>query len=281
MLTKRTWILSTTVVLCALAGIASGQNLKRVTTKTDQLDFGAGGTVAVVGAPNGSIRIEAAQGNEIEIAAEITVEATNEADLAKLASVTGFITDESLGHVTINSVGTNDSKYLKRIDKKFPKQLKGLPFRIDYVVKVPRYCDLQVDVGSGDLTITGIEGTFRINALETNARLDLVGGGVNATLQKGSVAVKMPDRSWRGSGVDIALASGDMQVYFPVNLSAELDASILRTGKIENGLLDLKPRVRSVKFTEQLISAKAGSGGVPMKFTVGDGTLKLKTIGKD
>ena len=149
------------------------------------------------------------------------------------------------------------------------------------MVKVPRYCDLQIDAGNGDLTITGIEGTFTINALETNARLDLMGGTVNATIQKGTVAVKMPDRTWRGSGVDIALASGDMEAYFPVNLSAELDASILRTGKIENGLLDLKPRVRTVKFTEQQISAKAGSGGVPMKFTVGDGTLKLKTIGKE
>jgi hypothetical protein len=266
------------VVFCAI--FAGGQNLKRVTTKTDELDFGAGGTVAIVGAPNGSIRVEPAQGNAIEIAAEITVEAANEADLAKLASVTGFITDESLGHVTINSVGTNDSKYIKRIDKKFPKRLQGLPFRIDYVIKVPRYCDLQVDAGNGDLTVTGIEGALTINALETNARLDLVGGTVNATLQKGSVAVKMPDRGWRGSGIDIALASGDMQVYFPVNLSAELDASILRTGKIENGLLGLKPRVRSVKFTEQLISAKAGSGGVSMKFTVGDGTLRLKTIDK-
>ena len=191
------------------------------------------------------------------------------------------MTDESLGRVTINSIGTNDPKYLKRVDKKFPKRLMGLPFRIDYLVKVPRYCDLQVNAGKGDITITGIEGALRINAVETNVRLDLVGGGLSATIQKGTVAVKMPDRSWRGSGIDIALASGDMQVYFPVNLSAELDASILRTGKIENGLLDLKPRVRSVKFTEQQISARAGGGGVPMKFTVGDGTLALKTIGKD
>ena len=65
----------------------------------------------------------------------------------------------------------------------------------------------------------------------------------------------------------------------PVNLSAELDAAILRKGKIDNQLLNLKPRVRTVRFTEQSIIAKAGSGGVPMKFTVGDGTLRLLQIG--
>ncbi|HYJ91950.1 MAG TPA: hypothetical protein VEV84_11620 [Pyrinomonadaceae bacterium] len=269
------------VLFCACVLIAQGQTLKRVSTKTDKLDFGVGGTVAIMGAPSGSIRVEAAERNEIEITAEITLEAANEADLAALEKVTGFITDESPGRIAINSVGTNNSKYVKSVDKKFPKRLVGLPFSIDYVVKVPRYCDLQIDAGKGDLTVSGIEGALRINGLETNAALDLVGGGLTATFQKGNIIVKMPDRNWRGSGIDIALANGEMEAYFPVNLNADFDASILRTGRIENGLLDLKPRVRSVKFTEQSISAKAGLGGISMKFTVGDGTLRLKTIGKD
>jgi hypothetical protein len=121
---------------------------------------------------------------------------------------------------------------------------------------------------------------MRINSIESNTRLDLIGGGVNGTFQKGSINITMPNRSWRGNAVDIALATGDMDVFLPVNLSAELDASILRSGKIQNDLSNLQPRVRTVKFTEQSISAKAGYGGVPMKFTVGDGTLRLHTIGK-
>jgi hypothetical protein len=36
----------------------------------------------------------------------------------------------------------------------------------------------------------------------------------------------------------------------------------------------LKPRVRP-KFTEKSMAAKAGNGGAPLSFTVGDGTLKL------
>ena len=62
MYTKRTLILSTAVVLSAFVGLASGQNLKRVATKNDKLDFGAGGTVAIVGAPNGSIRVRIGPG---------------------------------------------------------------------------------------------------------------------------------------------------------------------------------------------------------------------------
>jgi hypothetical protein len=269
------------LVLSMCAALATGQGtLKRITTKTDRLDFGAGGTVAIVGAPNGSIRVEPAARNEVEITAEVEVQAASEADLTMLEGVTGFILQESVGRLAIISVGTNDNKYLKRVAKKFPKRLVGLPFRIDYVIKVPRYCDIQLDNGTGDITVFGIEGNHRINSLESNARIDLVGGTLNATIGKGKVDVTLPDRSWRGGPITIALASGDMNVELPVTLSAELDASVLRTGKIENSLPDLKPRVRTVKFTDQSIIARAGSGGVAIKFTVGDGTLRLRTIGR-
>lgn len=270
------------VVLAFSFVVVPGQTalMKRVTTKTDKLDFGAGGTVVIVGAPQGSIRIEQAKGNEVEISAEIELQASTEADLARIAEVTGFALEESAGRIGIISTGTHDAKYLKRVSKKFPKKLVGLPFRIDYVLKVPRYCDLQIDGGKGDISISGIEGAMRINSLESNARLDLVGGGVNGTFGKGNVVVTMPDRSWRGNGIDIQVATGDMDVHLPANVSAELDAVILRSGKIENAFVDLKPRVRTARFTDKSIIAKAGGGGVPMKFTVGDGTLRLLRIRK-
>jgi len=278
--TKNIIAVVTIVLLCAFAAAAQSSNLKRVITKSDKLDFGVGGTVAVAGAPHGSIRIEPSARNEVEINAEITIEAANEADLTTLEKVTGFVLQEAMGRVGVMSVGTNDTKYLKGVDKKFPKRLTGLPYSIDYVIKVPRYCDLQIDGGIGDVSIAGIEGAMRINSLEGTSKLSLVGGAVNATFGKGNVVVTMPGHGWRASAIDIAVASGELNVNMPANLSAELDATILRSGKIENSLPDLKPRIRSVKFTEQSISARAGGGGVPMKFTVGDGTLRLTPIGK-
>ena len=89
----------------------------------------------------------------------------------------------------------------------------------------------------------------------------------------------MPSPSWRGRFADVQLASGDMNVHLPTGMNAELDASILRTGKIENAYAGLKPRVRKAEFTDKSIVAKSGAGGVPLKFTVGDGTLKLITLG--
>lgn len=250
-------------------------SVKRTTYKTDTLDFGPGGTLAVIGAPNGSIRIEGWNQNQIKIDAEIEIHARTEAELDEISKVTGFILQEAMGRTEITSVGTHDKGYLKKVAKKFPKGLLGLPFRIDYIIKVPRYCDLQIDGGKGDLYIAGIDGTMKINYLDTNARLDLVGGGIFATFGGGTVDVTVPNRNWRGRYADIQLASGTMNVSLPPSLNADLDAVILRSGAIENSYTDLKPKTRKDTFTEKLIAARSGVGGVPLKFTVGDGRMNI------
>lgn len=267
-----------TIVLSVAAFSQTSPLHKRTTYKTDKFDFGAGGTLAVTGAPTGSIRIEGWKNREVEITAEIEVQANSEADLVKLGEVTTFVLEESVGRVGVISVGPHDKKYMKQVGKKLPKQLLSMPFKIDYVIKVPQYSDLQIDGGRGDLTITGVEGAFRINYLETNARIDLLGGTTNATFGKGSVELVVPAMGWRGRSVDVQLANGEMNILLPNGVNAELDATILRTGKIENSFTGLKPRVRNATFTDKSIAAKSGSGGVSLKFTLGDGTLKIGSV---
>lgn len=268
------------IIAILFLGFSASAQLKRSTIKSDKLDFGVGGTITVQGAPKGSITVEGWSKNEIEISAEIIVEAATDADLEKMSKVTGFQLDESTGRVGIISLGTHDKKYVKTVDKKFPKHLMENAYRIDYVLKVPRYSDVQIDGGIGDLNISGIEGALKINYLETNAKLDLVGGGVLAVFGKGDVDISIPSRSWRGRSADVQLASGTMSLNLPTGLNAEFDATILKTGKIENAFEGFKPRVRKQEFTEKSIAAKAGAGGIPLKFSVGDGTMKISTFGR-
>ncbi len=248
--------------------------LKRTTYKTETVELGAGGTVSITGAPNGSITVEGWQKNEVEISAEVEMQAATEKDLAELAKLNGFAIDADMVHVRINSIGTYDKEYMKRVAKKFPKNLLGLPFKIDYKIKVPAYCDINIDGGKGDLELSKVEGAIKINYLDANAKLNLIGGTVVATFGAGAVEVVIPNRSWRGRSADVQIANGTLNVQVPLNLNANLDAKILRGGKIENTLTNLKPRDRT-KFTDQSISAKAGSGGAFLNFTVGEGSLKL------
>lgn len=242
--------------------------------KTEKIEFGSGGTVSIVGSPVGSVEIEGWNKAEVEISAEIVVSAANEEDLKRISDVCGFLIEDSMSHIRITSVGTNDSKYLKSVDKNFPKRLRGAPFAVNYKIKVPNYTDLEIDGGTGDLALSNVEGTMRIKYLESNAKLNLIGGTVQATIGKGNVDVTISARSWRGRFAEIQVASGDMNVWLPQNLNANLTAKILRTGKIDNSYKMLKPQ-RKMEFSDSTIQAKAGSGGAELSFTVGDGILKI------
>lgn len=270
------FLLLLALFLTAFSAAAEAQTpLKRTDYKNEKLDFGVGGTLSVTGAPNGSITIEGWQNREVEISAEITSEAATEADLALLSKINGFVVDDTLGKIRVVSVGTYDKKALKKIDKNFPKHLLNAPFRIDYTIKVPFYTDLEITNGNGDFRLSNVEGMARVNLLESNARFDLVGGMLDATIGTGTVDVNIASRSWRGRTTSVQLASGTMNVSLPLNFNANLDAEVLRTGKIENKYDYLKPRERKVQFTEKQMLATAGNGGVPLRFTVGDGSLNL------
>lgn len=266
------------LIILAFAVFTDAQTvnlIKRTTFKSEKIDFGAGGTLTIIGAPNGLISVEGWNKNEIEILADIEVQAENEADLAELSKVSGFVLDESTGHIRVLSVGTHDKDYMKRVAKKFPKRLLNLPLKIDYRIKVPAYCDLEINSGKGDLTISAVEGSMQINALDSNAMLNLIGGTINATFGSGNVDIKIGTRSWRGRHATFQVATGNLNVQFPINMSADIDAAVLRTGKIENDFASLKPRERS-KFSDKQIIARAGNGGAQLSFTVGDGTIKIQ-----
>ena len=265
------------VLLClfALPALAQNKNLlKRTTYKTETVEFGVGGTVAVVGAPVGSITIEGWQKNEVEITAEIEVQAETEADLAQLAAVNNFTFDATMGRVSVLSVGSFDKEFMKKTAKKFPKSLLLMPVRIDYKIKVPVYSDLEIDGGRGDFALSKVEGAMRIKFLETNAKIKLSGGAIVGNFGDGTIDVEIAARSWRGQGLDFQLIKGALNVSIPQNMNAELDASVLRTGKIENTYAALKPRDRT-KFTEKSITGKAGNGGARLLLTVGDGDLRI------
>ena len=277
MKTTRSFCLAAAVVMLCAAGLSA--QVTRTLTKSDRFDFGAGGTVAITGAPQGSIHIVASKTNEIEITAQIELHAPTEADLATLAEVTGFVLDESIAKVTILSLGTHSKQLLKKSKKKIPKNLIGLPFRIDYTISVPRYCDLEIDGGVGDLTVENVEGSMFINFIETKAVLTFASGAASVTVQKGSVEATFGARgNWRGRNASIQVGTGDIVAHVPSTLSSDLDVTILKSGKIDNSLPGLKPRDRKVPITDKNIIAKVGPGGPPIKLGVGEGTIKIDVL---
>jgi hypothetical protein len=249
--------------------------LTRTTTRHENRRFGYGGSVTLVGPPNGSITIEAWPRSEVDITADIELRAGTEEELSQLAVVNGFVLDEEVNHLRVLTTGTHDKSFMKRAAKNFPKKLLGLPWKIDYRIRVPVNTDLEINAGSGPFTLTGVEGTIRIMAVESKADLTLSGGYVLATIERGSVNVRLMSRSWRGAGADIRLASGDLNLELPAAASIDINGDVLRSGQIERSYDGLEPRDRTT-FSPRSIRARAGAGGPTLAFTVAEGMLRIK-----
>ena len=251
------------------------QLLTRTTRRRESCRFSYGGTVTLIGAPHGAVTVEGWTRNEVELVADIELKAETENDLDQLATVNTFVFDEDLNHVSILTTGTHDRAFMKKSAKNFPKKLLNLPWKIDYRLRVPANTDLEINAGHGPVKLSNVEGAMRITATESETALTLSGGVVSATVTAGNVLFDVPVRSWRGGGADIRIAAGVLNVELPAGFNGDIDADILRSGKIVNTYDGLASREKP-GITERTVRARAGAGGAFFKFTVGDGTVNIR-----
>ena len=159
-------------------GLSSNPQLVRTTTRHELRRLAYGSTLTIIGPPDSSITIEGWQRSEVDVSAEIQLRADNEADLDLLAAVNTFVLDEDANHLRVMSTGTHDKVFMRSVAKKFPKALLGLPWRIDYRIRVPFVIDLDINAGRGPISISGVEGNIQLSAAESVTNLKLTGGTV-------------------------------------------------------------------------------------------------------
>lgn len=269
--------LSTTVVAQQkkTPNVNRAPQLVRTISRHESRRFGYGGTLTIIGAPQGSITIEGWAKNEVDISAEIELHADTETDLNLLAAVNTFVVDEDPVHLSVLSTGTHDKAFMRAAAKKFPKTLLGLSWKIDYRIRVPLAIDLEINAGRGPISIAGVDGDIRLSATESEANLKLSGGSLSATIAAGKVNLNIPVRSWRGLGAEIRLALGEVTIELPAAFNGDIDAQILRSGEIVDSFGGLEPREKP-GITAQIMKARAGAGGAAFHFTVGDGVIFIK-----
>ena len=249
--------------------------LTRTSRRQETRHFSYGGTVTLIAAPRGNVTVEGWSRNEVELTVDIELQGPTEADLDQLAKVNTIVFDEDVNHLNILTTGTHDRVFMKRSAKNFPKNLLNMPWKIDYRLRVPINTDLEVNAGHGTLKLSGVEGAVRLSATESDTALTLTGGFLTTTVAAGSVTLNIPARSWRGAGADVRIASGTINVDLQPGFSGDIDAEVLRTGKIVNTYDGLASREKP-GITERTVRGRAGVGGAHFKFTVGDGVVNIR-----
>lgn len=248
--------------------------LVRNTTRHEVHRLGYASTLTVIGAPAGSITIEGWSRSEVDISAEIQLRANTEAELDQLAAVNTFGIDEDMNHIRVLTTGTHDKAFMRLAAKKFPKALLGLPWKIDYRIRVPQATDLEINAGRGPVTITSVDGNIRLSAAESDVKLQLSSGTLSATVGVGKVNLSIPVRSWRGVGGEVRVAAGEITFELLPGFNCDLNADILRSGQITDSFGGLAPREKP-GITPQVVKARAGSGGAFFQLTVGEGAIVI------
>jgi hypothetical protein len=168
---------------------------------------------------------------------------------------------------------------MKRVARDFPKKLLSAPWRIDYRLRAPSVVDLQLATGRGPVTLANLDGSVRLEAGGGFPSLfTLAGGDFEGIIVAGPVTVRVPARSWRGRGLTLRLVSGDLTLELPANFDGDINAEVLRTGRVENTHPHLAPREDAPAPDARTLRARAGNGGATLSLTVGDGTLRIKQI---
>ena len=146
---------------------------------------------------------------------------------------------------------------------------------IQFEVQVPRsvsYVFDGISSVSGDVEISGVTGRVHASAVSGDVRVKSVSGSVSASAVSGDVEVGV-DRLEGGDDMKFSSVSGDVSVYLPSSLDADVDMSSF-SGSIKT---DFPIEVRTEKDgSRSSARGKLGEGSARLKMSSVSGDLSLR-----
>jgi DUF4097 and DUF4098 domain-containing protein YvlB len=217
--------------------------------------WSGGGSLHVNAQPNGGVQVTGWDQATIAGSARIQVQADTEAEARSIASQI--------------VIGTSSGAL--RADG--PTSGNGRSWSVNYVLSVPRHCDVEIEALNGPVGISGVSG--QIKATTTNGPMSLkdLGGNVHARATNGPLSVVLAGTSWQGEGLDAETKNGPVSVSVPEGYSAELEA------RTTNGpfRVDIPVTVQGElpSWRTRSIKAAIGGGGAPIRVVTTNGPMSI------
>jgi DUF4097 and DUF4098 domain-containing protein YvlB len=144
---------------------------------------------------------------------------------------------------------------------------------IDIVVKLPRSATVSASTVSGDVEVTGAEGTVRGASVSGDVRMSgLRAASVRGTSVSGNVNVGITALSGEGE-LRFTSVSGDVTVELPSALDADVSMRSV------SGSLDSEyPLTLNGRVNRSSLDARIGKGGRELRVTTVSGDVTLRSI---
>lgn len=205
---------------------------------------------------SGAIDIEPGTGNTVDVAATRSVRAAT--DEAAKDALAHFEFDES---VSPNRVAIDSSNRQAGL-------LLNLSRSVNYHLRVPRWASVTVDESNGDITVSGLAGTFRARATNGRVRATALENAASVSTTNGRIVL---DFAKIGDGdVSCDTINGAITVTLPPDGKARLSARVTN-GAIRTSGLNLSVSEQSARR----LDASLGGGGPIVHLVTVNGAIEI------
>lgn len=208
-----------------------------------------------VTAVNGSITVEAWDGDEIRVLARVQVKGRDAEDTAGEVEIH---TEDGDIHAT----GPRNESGWSRM---FGNERN---WRVSYRIQVPRDIELSVKTTNGGIEVNGVEGDVAFKTTNGGVRVTDAGGDVEGRTTNGGVFVGLDPGAWEGNRVDLETTNGGIEVELPEDIDARVEARTTNGGVRVAHPVTIQSQSRNrLKGTigeggKALLRAKTTNGGV-------------------
>lgn len=264
---NRTLVLA--VALLASPAVSAGAQER---SSTDR-DFRWEGTVPsgrwlYVRNLNGSVRVDRATGNRVEIIAEKTWRRGDPEDVRiEVTQVGSGSQDVLVCALWYDNSECDEQGYRTRGNNS--RRNRNNDVSVEFTVRIPAGVRLDVSTVNGGLTIRGATAQVEAHTVNGGIEAESSGGPVNANTTNGDIEVRMGNS---GSGdLSFETTNGSVEVYLPEPFDAEVD---LRTvnGRVGSDF----PLTVSGRINPRSIRATIGRGGRRVELRTVNGSVELR-----
>jgi hypothetical protein len=217
-----------------------------------EIDLPASVTELVVdAAPNGGIRVEGWDRDEVRLIAKVVAGGRDEAAARELAAEVHIDTDG-----VVRASGPHSG--WREI------------WSVSYRAWVPRRFDLDLRSTNGGLSVENVTGTISLDTRNGGLKASNLGGDVRGQTTNGGLAVELTGDRWDGRGLDLRTSNGGIVLEVPEPYSARLET------RTTNGGLRIDFPVLLHGDLRRGLNLDLGEGGAPVRLVTTNGGVVLR-----
>jgi hypothetical protein len=201
--------------------------------------------------PNGGIRVEAWDRNEISLRARVQAW-SRRGDPREIV--------ENIRIETGNTIAADG-----------PDTRGREGWSVSYRLMVPRNVDLELESVNGGLHVSGVHGTMQLETLNGGIQLDDVGGNVRGETTNGGLDVRLSGTQWEGEELSLRTTNGGVTLNLPGDFRADIEAGTVNGSLSTDFPITVRGRVRARRISTQL-----NGGGPLIRVSTTNGGVRIR-----